>query len=290
MTVPRRIEEVFRMSAVRPPVDDRAPELDAPTEPLPPVSASGPTPGRRRWWLVALRALTALVLTVATVFVIQFVRQGQSGPTGTPAGGPTPTAQSGGQPSGQPSVEPTTPPSPTPGGDSELVAIARAFAVEVVGMTHPVAGAARATGADTAAVDVRPIAPNGQPLASAVTTVLLRRSGASWTATGTVCDTIRVDVPSAGQLVSTPLAVSGQALAYEGTVVVRVLEPAGGKLVEVGRGVVTGGGDVLRPFHGDVTFRQPGGGVGWVVFFEESAVDGQVLRATTVTVSFPVRS
>jgi hypothetical protein len=46
---------------------------------------------------------------------------------------------------------------------------------------------------------------------------------------------------------------------------------------------VTGGGDALRAFDGKVTYKRRTGS-GWVVFFTESAADGQVLEATIVPV------
>jgi hypothetical protein len=55
----------------------------------------------------------------------------------------------------------------------------------------------------------------------------------------------------------------------------------------LGRGVVTGGGDALRPFSGEVAFRSPSKPAGAIVFVERSAADGQgILRAAVVRVRF----
>jgi hypothetical protein len=51
--------------------------------------------------------------------------------------------------------------------------------------------------------------------------------------------------------------------------------------------VVTGGGDQLRAFAGDVGFRAPSRPAGAVAFVEVSAADGQgILTATVVRVRF----
>ena len=268
------------MTAILPPTD-RQP-ANANEQP------SQPTPRPLRWRIV-LGVLTALALIAATVVVAYYATRGPSSPVTPPtATAPPTTHPSTAAPTTQPS---TTPSSLTPQESAEITANARSFVTEVVGMVDPVAGPVTLRDDGTAAVDFRAIAPNGQPVGGAATTVVYARNGATWTGAGTVCDAIRVDAPSTGQMISTPLTVSGQADVYEGTVVVRILVPAGGKLIEEGRGVVTGGGfGVPAPFYGQITFRQPNGGPGWVVFYEEFPANGQVLRATVVNVSFPIRS
>jgi hypothetical protein len=54
----------------------------------------------------------------------------------------------------------------------------------------------------------------------------------------------------------------------------------------LGTGVVTGGGDQLRPFAGDVAFRAPSKPAGAVSFVERSAADGAIRKATVVRVRF----
>ncbi|MDX8141441.1 Gmad2 immunoglobulin-like domain-containing protein [Lentzea sp. NBC_00516] len=66
--------------------------------------------------------------------------------------------------------------------------------------------------------------------------------------------------------------MSGRAHVFEGNVTVRVLAYKG--VAEIGRGFVTGGGDELCAFTGQVTFAQPTGGSGWVLFQERSAANG----------------
>jgi hypothetical protein len=273
------------MTAILPPTDHQP--VNANEQP------SRPTPHRHRWQVV-LGVLAALVLVAATVVVAYYATRGPSSPITPPTAAAPPTTQpSINQPSTtQPTTQPsTTPSSLTPQESAQITAAARSFVTEVVGMVDPVGGSVRLRADGTAAVDFRAIAPNGLPVGGAATTVVFARNGASWGMVGTFCDAIRVDAPTTGQMISTPVTVSGQADVYEGTVLVRILEPAGGKLIEEGRGVVTGGSfGVPAPFQGQIAFRQPNGGPGWVVFSEESAATGQIVRATVVTVSFPIRS
>ena len=71
---------------------------------------------------------------------------------------------------------------------------------------------------------------------------------------------------------------------FEGNVTVRVITDR--NRVGIGRGFVTGGGDALRPFTGQIAFAQPNGGDGWVLFQEESAANGDVVLTTAVPVTF----
>ena len=49
---------------------------------------------------------------------------------------------------------------------------------------------------------------------------------------------------------------------------------------------MTGGGDQLRPFSGDVAFRAPSKPAGAITLVELSAADGAVRKATVVRVRF----
>ncbi len=74
--------------------------------------------------------------------------------------------------------------------------------------------------------------------------------------------------------------------AYEGTVGVTVVEDRRGSHTIVGEGFVTGAGDRMGPFSGEVEFVEHNSERGWVVFTEESAADGSTMRATIVRVEF----
>jgi hypothetical protein len=93
--------------------------------------------------------------------------------------------------------------------------------------------------------------------------------------------------PKALDKIASPVRLTGQALAFEGTVNVQVREDGMLAGQALGRGVVTGGGDAKRPYSGDITFRAPGKPAGAIVLTELSAADGQgILRATVVKVRF----
>jgi hypothetical protein len=109
---------------------------------------------------------------------------------------------------------------------------------------------------------------------------------------GVTTDTIVVDqppdaiTPSDLTVVTSPLAISGRALAFEGNVSVRVVQLRGGTVRQLGAGHVTGGGDVMRPFTGEIAFAAPSTGTGWVLASELSAYNGAVTKLTAVRVAF----
>ena len=110
-------------------------------------------------------------------------------------------------------------------------------------------------------------------------------SGAdTWWVLGAVTADIVVDAPAAGAGISSPVELRGSALAFEGTVDVDVRQD--GTHEPLGAGFVTGGGDVARPFTGELTFSTPTERFGAVVFREFSEEDGRVLDATVVRVAF----
>jgi hypothetical protein len=175
------------------------------------------------------------------------------------------------------------------------VATAREFAIRYLGMADPVSFPFRRTGAGGGEVPIgfrygegRTPVPNPQ----ATFTVDVRQLGAQdasgpWTVVGARSPNIVVTSPTAAQRVTSPVGLSGQAHVFEGTVDVEVREDGMLAGQSLGRGFVTGGGDALRPFTGEVAFRGPSKPAGAVVFTETSAADGQsVLRATVVRVRF----
>ena len=175
------------------------------------------------------------------------------------------------------------------------VATAREFATRYLGMESPATFAFRSTGTGSGEVPVgfrigegRTTVANPQP----TSTVVLRQLGAQdasgpWTVVGATSPNIVVTTPRSGDKASSPVRVTGQAHAFEGTVQVQVREDGMLAGQSLGRGIVTGGGDALRPFSGDVTFRAPTKPAGAVVLFEVSAADGQgTLRAAVVRVRF----
>jgi hypothetical protein len=117
-----------------------------------------------------------------------------------------------------------------------------------------------------------------------VTTIILRqlRNETSWSVLGAATANIEVTGPSAGQEISSPVRVTGRALAFEGNVQVEVRED--GEPGAIGAGFVTGGGDVLRPFDGTISFETARSPYGALVFFTESAENGEVWEAAAFRV------
>jgi hypothetical protein len=174
-----------------------------------------------------------------------------------------------------------------PPAPQQAIDVARDFMVHLVGMANPQEGLFRSTGPGLGAVEFNPPpGEDGKPLTGIVTTVHLQRSAASWVVTGATTQQIQVDQPARLQAVSSPVPVSGRALAWEGNVEVRVLQVTKMATTELGNGFVTGGGAALSPFTGAITFNKPSASAGWLVFFERSANDGSVIRSTAVEVTF----
>jgi hypothetical protein len=170
---------------------------------------------------------------------------------------------------------------------TEAVATAVAYLHREVGMRDPVAGPFRWTGPTTGQVDVHPRLGEGhQPVTGPITMVSLQRLTKVWYVLGTQTTTIRVTQPASSARIASPVRVAGRALAFEGTVQVRVTQDRYGKDILLGSGVVTGGGDVLRPFDGQISLRPPASATGSIIFTELSAANGDVLRATVIRVRF----
>jgi hypothetical protein len=114
----------------------------------------------------------------------------------------------------------------------------------------------------------------------------------SFTVLEAVTDTIRVDRPASGispqdvPVVSSPLAVAGRALTFEGTVDLRVVQVDGRSTRTLGRGFTTASGDALAPYAGQVRFSRPRVSTGWLLAAEMSAYDGTVAKVTAVRLRF----
>jgi hypothetical protein len=182
----------------------------------------------------------------------------------TRAGGPTATTGSGG---------------PTTAGP---VATAVAYMHREVGMRDPVSSPFRQTGKDNGYVEVHPRGIGGGRLDTLV--YLQRLTSGAWYVLATRTSSINVGEPWSQAKVSSPVRVAGRAQAFEGNVQVRVTQDRYGTDILLGSGNVTGGGDAMRPFAGRISFRQPTGGWGSLIFAERSAIDGDVLASTVVRV------
>jgi hypothetical protein len=250
------------------------------------VELEGPASRRRRtWWIAA--AVAVVVALALGVFVL--VRDGDDEPQGAPGSTTMPTTSPGSTASTSPSTTTSSPAAqatvvwPAPGSATRFATpleAARSFGVDFHRFRHPVVGAFEAGDSRSGEVPVQPRAPGP------VTTILVRQVGAGedWSVLGAATDGITVESPDAGAAISSPVRVTGQALAFEGTVLVEVRED--GRTEAIGKGFVTGGGGEKLPFSGEITFDKPTSPYGAVVFFTESAENGEVWEAGAVRVAF----
>ncbi len=159
------------------------------------------------------------------------------------------------------------------------VELATAFATEYLGFTEPVVGEFQAGDSRSGEVSIQPSADGP------ITTVFARQlEDDTWWALGSATDNIVLDAPAAGDTVTSPIALEGSALAFEGNVEVElraddVSEP-------IASTFVTGGGDVARPFSGSLEFEAPPAEYGAIVLITHSAEDGTVWQAGVVRVQF----
>jgi hypothetical protein len=172
---------------------------------------------------------------------------------------------------------------PEPGSSTTYddgTAAARGFAVDLVGFQDPLLGEFQQGDSRSGEVEVKALTTGP------VTTVMVRQmSDDHWYVIGAATDDIQVDTPVAGTAIDNPLQTTGQARAFEGNVQVRVFER--GNATPLGQGNVTGsGGPELGPFTGSITWTNPGGGWGIVVYSTTSAADGRVWQAAAIPVGF----
>ena len=243
---------------------------------------TGPRRSRRRWPGIVALALVLVVALVAWLVVVagDDDEQVTSGPTTTQAGGTTTTAAPS-QPPTTPAIDRSTAIWPVEGSGrsfAEPVAAAEDFAVAFLGFTSPTVGPFQQGDNRSGEVEIRPAADGP------VTTVFVRQlSGEqTWSVLGAATESIEVTRPAAGDEITSPVRVEGRAFTFEGHVSVEVRQDS--RADPAGRGFVTGGGDEMRPFAGDIPFEPGAGGFGALVFLTESAEDGRVWQAAAVRV------
>ena len=249
---------------------------------LVPAGPRAPKPRPGRGWFLAAAAFLALAVVLAGVAVT--AGDDEASTTGTPTTTAPATTTS--------EVAITTAPPTSPASDrsaalwpvegsgtrfSDPVGAASDFAVTFLHFTDPVVGAFRQGDARSGEVDVRPRSTGP------ATTILLRQLGGDdWSVLGAVTDDIEVTTPTAGTEITSPVEVAGRAVAFEGNVTVEVRED--GRPDAVGGWYVTGGGDVMRPFGGEIAFAASRSTFGALVLFTASAENGQVWQAAAVRV------
>lgn len=181
-------------------------------------------------------------------------------------------------------VDPTTAVFPDPSTSRRFddpAALVQSFAVDMLGFRDPILGDFAQGDSRSGEIEVRARA-EGQP-----TTVMVRQlEDDTWFVLGASVASIRIDTPAAGTTITSPQALEGAAMAFEGNVVVRLF--ADGVTEPITETFVTGRGDgVMGDFTGELTFEAPADAQhGVLVLFEPSAEDGSTIAATVIRVHF----
>jgi hypothetical protein len=156
---------------------------------------------------------------------------------------------------------------------------ALSFAVEYLGFVDPVLGPFQPGDPSSGEVEVRPLADGP------VTTVLLRQlpPDDSWWVLGASTPNLLLTSPAALDDIASPVPLSGQSTAFEGTVNVQIRQDD--TLEPLTRTFFTGGSmGEITPFSTVVTFDAPTAAAGAIVLATFSAEDGRLWEATVVRV------
>ncbi len=161
------------------------------------------------------------------------------------------------------------------------VALVDVFARGPLGFSDPILSAFQQGDARSGEIEVRAFAA-GDP-----TVVLVRQlEDDTWFVIGAETESIQLASPAAGEAISSPQALAGQAYAFEGTVAVFLFGPdLGAPIAET---FVTGRGDgELGDFTGEVTFTVPDGAeFGTLYLTSSGGEDGGTVAAQVVRVRF----
>ncbi len=164
---------------------------------------------------------------------------------------------------------------------AEPIDAVESFAIDYLGFTDPAVGEFQAGDNRSGEVELR-VGDVGP-----WTVVFVRQLTAddSWWVLGAVSENIAVDEPEQGEVVESPLNISGSASAFEGTVDVELRADGNGEPIYVG--FVTGSGAPERgPFSDTIEFTSPGSGGGALVLLSRSPVDGSVVEASALRIFF----
>jgi hypothetical protein len=149
-------------------------------------------------------------------------------------------------------------------------ALVDSFARDYVGMEDPVIGELMVGDSRSGEIEVRGFA-DGAP-----TTVLVRQlQDDTWFVIGAVTESIQPASPDAGASVTSPVPLTGQAFAFEGTVGVRL--HVDGATEPVTTTFVTGRGDgVLGDYEGELEYEAPSaaGTYGTILYTSEGGESG----------------
>lgn len=230
---------------------------------------------RRNRWLIGIGSVAAVAAVIVGVVALTDDDDPEVDTVGTTTSstestttteGTTTTLTAPGQ------VDPAVPLFPDPATsrrfDSPESAV-HTFVTEVVGMTSPMVGAFQQGDSRSGEIEVRAFADQTDP-----TIVLVRQlEDDTWYVLGGNHASIQPAQPEAGATVTSPLALTGQAYAFEGTVAVRV--HADGATDPIATTFVTGRGDgVLGDYEGEVDFDSASARHGFILYLSEGGEDG----------------
>ena len=156
---------------------------------------------------------------------------------------------------------------------------ATGFAEDYIGFDDPIIGSYLSGDGRSGEVEVRP-AEDGP-----ITTVFVRQLGDddTWWVIGSATSDIEVSRPDALDEITSPLEVTGRAVAFEGVVDLQLRADGFAVLVD---DVVVGGGIEMAPFSGSFDFTSPDEAGGAVVLTISSPDDGRVVAASVVRIRF----
>src|SRR6056297_831912 len=214
-------------------------------------------------------------------------------------GAPTTEPETTGAPTTEPETEQPDPEQPDPEQPEsamrpwavtgtrfdEPTAAAESFATDFLGFSDPIVGEFLAGDTRSGEVEIRPRVDGASAVGATV--VFVRQAGDddSWWVLGAAAESITIDTPEQGDVVTSPLTVSGTARAFEGTVDVQLRADGNGE--PIATSFVTGGaGPELEPFEATVEFDTPGDVGGALVLLSTSPEDGSVVEASAVRISY----
>ena len=156
-------------------------------------------------------------------------------------------------------------------------AAALGFATSYLHMVNPVIGQFQQGDARSGEVPVQP------STTGPITTVLVRELGTdnSWWVLGAGTAAINLTAPTWNASITSPVALKGTSMAFEGTVQTQVRDDNNAPL---GKGYVTGGNTSMGPFSGSLAFAKATTKYGAVVLYTTSAENGAVMEAMVVRV------
>ncbi len=167
----------------------------------------------------------------------------------------------------------------------EPTAAAESFATDFLGFSDPIVGEFLAGDTRSGEVEIRPRVDGASAVGATVVFVRQVRDDDSWWVLGAAAESITIDTPEQGDVVTSPLTVSGTARAFEGTVDVELRADGNGE--PIATSFVTGGvGPELEPFEATVEFDTPGDVAGALVLLSTSPEDGSVVEASAVRISY----